>query len=133
MNIKIMPLSREERATNSWPLTSSTSFMKSTCARIRKMENPTSRIFLIALLDLHLKRPKIEITEKKRPTRVVIVGSFHGQDLVPLSIYRKWLILPIGKPPGIFPSQPRPFSHRHRWITRIKEIQIAYPGKCPIL
>jgi hypothetical protein len=40
------------------------------------MENPTSRTFLIARLDLHLKRPKIEITEKKRPTRVVIVGSF---------------------------------------------------------
>ena len=66
-----------EMAMNSCPSTSSTLHINNTCAKIRMAEKATRTIFLRDdLFVWHLMRPKMETTEKKSPTSVVIVYGF---------------------------------------------------------
>ena len=74
-----MPLRIPEIKMNSWPGISTTLFINNNCVRIRKIENASNTIFWSACFDLHLKRPKMEIAEKKSPTNIAIGLDFAGE------------------------------------------------------
>jgi len=79
-----MPLRTPEIKMNSCPPISTTLFMNSSWARIRKMEKASNTIFWSACFDLHLTRPKIEMAEKKSPTNIAIPSRYTALPAIPI-------------------------------------------------
>jgi hypothetical protein len=74
-----MPLRMPEIKINSWPPISTTLLMNNSWVRMRKMEKASNTILWRACFPRHLKRPIIEMAEKKSPTIVAIqFGFFTG-------------------------------------------------------